>query len=560
MFGGIGARGGKKDRKQTIKNLKTKERAREQIEKEKILQQEQEKKRQRKLEETIRKEPIVPTPEKNESKEESKRVEENPPRNITIRKFGYQEEEENQKTKKVSFKEVKQEKEKNIQQEIEKEPVQKNHDLEDVITILKKLEEPIEEQEKPISLETPLPQAEILEEQIQEKRQEEKAKEKTPDFNHEDQIKVATSLKVEDKIKEEEVLELKIAEELESLLKKNRYELKNLYTELEEIEKESAYLYKVGDVEEAIEDIERLLAYLEQIKKQLEVISESYHLDDLYALDDTYFKDLIEEYKEYVKDQKIMDEKVKDLKRNEEYTSLMKKILEFEQMQLELAETLEEKKQKLEERDYELEEMQNQSLDIEKINQELESLIRDSEKYLEEIQNKVNESVEITKRTEIKMHYTMGVLARTLLLFSLLKMNPKPKANAVTAVEAMVAIDLIHKLLNPKKEKRVITEYHYQDYRSLIQNALGNIDSIFYLIQNGIREIQDLKSTLKEEWKEYEDVLPEYQELFQSMEKIEKELLEREENMNRIKENMKLQLEKNNQKVLEYEQLSTENN
>lgn len=554
MFGGIGPRGGKKDRKQTRKNIKEKSKQIKQLEKEKGLRQKKERQKQKRLEEMIRKESIPSTSEKRERKEKAVDLDETKTKNEMVQKLGVPEE---KKLIEINNIEIKPKQKKNISPLLDEKnkPVQEDDYLEDIVTILNKLEEPTKKKSEPISLEPPLPMTRNFEEEKSEKKEEEISQ-----FHYEEKDKVAINKEEKNKEKEEDILEFKIATELEGLLKKNRYELKKLYTELEELEKESTYLYKVEDIEDALDEIERLLAYLEQIKRQLEVISNSYHIDDLYALDDSYFTDLVKEYKDYIKDQKTMDQKVKDLKRNEEYTSLIKKILEFEQMQEELAQTLEEKKKELEERDYQLAEIQNQSLDIERINQDLENLIQDSEKYLEEIQNKVNESLEITKKTEIKMHYTMGVLARTLLLFSLLRMNPKPKANAVTAVETLVAIDLINKLLTPKKEKRTVTEYYYQNYRSMIENALGNMDSIFYLIRNGIIEIQELKETLKEDWKQYEDVLPEYKELFQSIEKIEKELLEREENMNRIKEDMELQLEKNNQKVLEYENLNMENN
>ncbi len=333
-----------------------------------------------------------------------------------------------------------------------------------------------------------------------------------------------------------------------------------MYTELDTIEKESELLCEIPDVEDKIEEIERLLDYLEQIKRQLELISKSYNLDEFYKLHDDYFTNLVEEYKDYIRDEQQVEDTVKDLKRNEEYTSLMKKILEFEKMQEELAENLEDKKQELEDRDKNFDELQDKYINVERMNKELESLVYESENYLKKIKERVAEAVDITTKTQYKMQSSMKIFAKTFLLFSLMRMNPRPKANAITAVEAITAISLINNLLNPKIETRKITQYQYTDYSSMIENAMSNVNEISNLIQSGIHQVQDLRYTFEKEFSEYKDLIPDYKKLLESMDKMEKELKEREDNMHHVKGEMRNQLNKNNQKVLEYERLNQGNN
>lgn len=548
MFGGIGARGGKKDLKQRIKNEKIQRKKLENLEIEQEEQKEAEKERKKREEEQIQNQRIPKTPEHLEAPVVPRKV----PEEVV--------------EKKPVVREVKKEIPKN------EENLEKKKDT-SIRTQPNILEKPVsfeptqfKEDRTPTQEEwIPIEKPKVAFEKQPIKKQQEEKQEARPITPKEEIPHPTFDIKALEEVAEsqkekEEILEFKVATELERLLKENRYQLKKLYTELDMIQKEKDSIYQVSDTEQAIEEIERLLIYLEQIKKELEVIRKSHNLDHIFELKDSYFTDLVEEYKNYVKDQQVIDDTMKDLKRSEEYTDLMKRILEFERMQEDLSLELEDKRKEFEERDANFESLQDEYLDLEKVGKEIEALISDSEKYLKEIENKVNEAVEVTKRTEIKLHYAMGVLTRALLLFSLLKMNPKPKANLVTAVETMVAVNLIHKLLTPTKEQKTITEYHYHDYQSMIVHALGDIDSIDSLVREGIHQIQDLKKTFENEFSSYETVFPEYKELIGSIEQMEKDLLEREDHMHCIKDEMKQQLNKNNEKVLEYERLSVENN
>jgi len=549
MFGGIGARGGKKDRKQTIKNLKTQKKKLKKLEREKEELEEKEKQRKKLKDSMIQNQSLPKEPEYQEIP-------------IAPRKAIAETTEKIPNTRETK-QEIIEEKTIHIEKNLEKketarkEPPISKQSIELEPTDIPK--EIVSEKETQIPIKTPKVKVEAspIEDLKKEPVQRKAPKEESPQPTFD--IKGLESISKSQK-EREEILELKIVNELERLLKENRYKLKKLYTELDMIQKEKDSIYETRDTEQAIEEIERLLVYLEQIKRELEVISKSYNLDHIFELKDSYFTDLVEEYKNYVKDQQAMDDTIKDLKRSEEYTDLMKRILEFERMQEELSLDLEDKRKEFEERDLNFESLQDEYLDLEKVSKEIESLIQDSEKYLAEIERKVSEAVEVTKRTEIKLHYAMGVLTRVLLLFALLKMNPKPKANLITAVETIVAVNLIHKLLTPTREEKTITEYHYNDYHSMITNALGDIDSIDHLVRKGIKQIQDLKKTFESEFSSYESIFPEYKDLIGSIEQMEKDLLEREENMHHIKDEMRSQLNKSNEKVLEYERLSAQNN
>ncbi len=545
MFGGIGAKGGKKDLKQTQKNfLRNKK-------KQDLSEIGQEEKQIKKKDEEILR--FRRTPVEFEDKEDL----------IETRL------EEASINKDISLQEKSVSKKENIQMDINDEelwqpqlktkephPLREEENKDSFPTLFDEFEER-ERKEKNSELQ----KREKKLERISTIQEERLPKEKDlslnlkPEFaksDEKDQKNISTK-QAEKQQGLEEFLELKITNEFERILKDSRYQLKKLYSELEEIDEKKDSFSEMQDTEEAIDEIERLLSYLERIKRQLEIIKKEYSLDHIYQLEDSYFSGLVEKYKN-----NIRKKQEKNFFPREEATSLVQKILEFEQKKESLSSFLIEKQENLKLRDDNFDQFESQYLNLERVTQELESLVEDSNDYLKKIEAKVNETVNVTKRTEIKLHYTMGVLTRGLLLFSLLRMNPKPKANAITAVEALVTTSLIRQLLNPRKEERIITEYHFEDYHSMIENAIGDVDSICNLIERGQRQVKDLKKEFEKEFKEYETVFPEYQQIQKSITAMEKMLIEREENMDYVKGEMKSQLDKNNQKVLLYERLSKE--
>lgn len=355
--------------------------------------------------------------------------------------------------------------------------------------------------------------------------------------------------------KQEKILELMVAREFETLLKNNRFELKKLSTELEFIKKEADSLYEVKTAEEAIGEIERLLDRLQKIKDELSVIEDSYDLEKVFKLGDNYFAKLFDDYKASVKEQTVIERKVSDLKKDEEYTSLIKKILEFEKLEEKLQQTLDEKKDELQNRDDKFSLMKRDFTSLEEANDKLEKIVKESEDELKAITDKVDESVDVIKRTEVRFRYTIGALAKALFLYRLLKKNPLHKANAMSAVETLATLSLIRSLLTPQEEKKRIIEYHYTNYHKLIENAISDIDFTFVLLKEGLSQVQEMKNLFEKEFSKYENLLPEYKNLFYSLYLVEKELLERQDNMERIKKEMSIQLDKNDEKVLRYENI-----
>jgi len=376
-----------------------------------------------------------------------------------------------------------------------------------------------------------------------------------PIYPPENNTKVETT---EQKKEQELFLEQKVITQLESILKEQRYQLKKLSFELEVLEKESSETYQCTEIEEYIDKMNRLLERLLKIKKELEIVLDDQKLDFIYQLDDNYLKKLVSEYKEVVSTQEVND-KMHNLKKEELYTSVMDTILLIEQKEEELAKKLEEKRKKCAIDEENLEILQDKYIDISKVAKDLENLVKEAEEKLEEVSRKVNEAVSVTTKMQIQTRHALGLLERSILLFSLFRMNPRPKANAITALEVLVATNLIKNMFKPREEVKEIKTFHYHDYQNFIESTAKDMDSISSLIDYSIHELIDVKNTFLKDFGEHLHELPIYHEFLTTIEIIEKELLEKEENMKKIKEELSLNLDKNKEKVYHYEQLNRNN-
>ncbi len=539
MFGGIGARGGKKDRKQILKNEKRKRKERIKAEEEKLVQEEKKKEKEEKGK------ILIQEKEKEEKQEENQKEKSTPsPRKHLFggkEPFEEKSRKEPEKNKEIppilpyplpipkKRKEQEPEKQQRKEQEIEKK---------------QKKEKESKEQERQ------LPKIEKEEPPILTVEEKEVFQSKPFPFKEEETIK-----KESDEEDTENALEYKVVNELERLLKNCNYELKKIYVELNVLQKESENMETIREVEDALEEIERLLTYLEQIKKQLEVISDSYNLDLIHRLHDRTFTDLVEEYKSQVKSERQIENTVSNIKRNEEYTSLMKRILVFEQMQQTLREEIERKKEEIELREEEFEKGKEAFLPIEAMKEQIDRYIKESERRLVTMTQKVQEAVRQTTKTEIRLHYSMEAIARSLLLLHMIRKNPLRNANGMAAIQTLITLNLLKQILIPEKQKIQLTEYHYTDYQDMIHQSLNDTKEINQIIESGFTQIKDLRTYIEKEFGAYKDSLPEYKDLLASMDKIEKELSERAQNMKNIQSEMERNLESNNQKVLYYKQL-----
>lgn len=356
--------------------------------------------------------------------------------------------------------------------------------------------------------------------------------------------------------KDNQLLELAINNELDTILNNKKYELNKLTIEYDILKKQTENIVKTEDLEEKEKEIKQLLIKLDEIKRQLELIINSSTFKNIYKLENRYLTNLIDEYKQSLKDNSILLEKVNSLENSNLCLTIFNELIELEKEEKKLQKELAERKKEYEIRDDTFEEWKDNYLDIENVNKSLDDLVKESENYLKDIEKKVAQAVTVTEITETKIKSSIGIIGQMLLLTVLLKNNPTKKANGIVALETLLTLNIINEILKPKE----VTEKHFIsdiiDYKNLITNALDDVENVNNLITHSLSTITELKDSYQKEFKQYQSEIPEYQKLLDQLETIEKEMLTRQDNMHKITNELSYQYDKNNQKVKKYQNLS----
>ena len=348
--------------------------------------------------------------------------------------------------------------------------------------------------------------------------------------------------------------ELKVIQELENLIKENRYQLDKLFAEYYLLEKEVDEVQYNEDAKYLSQEIEKLLDQLEQIKRELEILVDTVDLENIYELHDDYLTYLVDNYKQQVSKEMIIDQ-VQDFKHDPEYMSIMKKIILFEQARDELEEQVKEKQNELDLRDQDFEILKTECLEIEKTIPLLQRLIDEANLALEEIQTKVAETVHITENVKIRLKSSLSLMAQILLMMALLKKKPFKQSMGLMAVEGIIAANIVKELLKPKEVKEITLTSDIKNYQDEILSAINDVGSVTDLVEKSLVDIQEIHKNFEHDFSIYQD-LPEYKELLTTIITMEEELSANKEKIVFVQKEMARELEKNDQKVKRYENLA----
>lgn len=359
-----------------------------------------------------------------------------------------------------------------------------------------------------------------------------------------------------DEPSEENLLELALTNEFEVILKEHQYDLNKLVIDFNTLNDNIDEVVETDELEKMSDEIEDLVKKLEIIKKELELLTNSATFKNIYKLHDPYLTNLIDEYRNNITENKELLDTVTNLENNSLYISIVNKIIEFESEKEKFNNKLDNLYEEYEIRDENFEKWKNRYTDVESITKSLDELVKISDRKLKEIEEKVSKSVNVTEIVETKMKSSLGIIAKTILIMSLLKKNPTRQANGLTAITTLTAISLVNDLIKPKKVTTKRFETDLVDYRNMIDNTINDIHNINILISKNISEVQNLKELFEKEFKEYQYDIPEYKDFFDKLNSIEKEMYDRQNNMNKISHDLNYQYDKNNAKVKKYEHLS----
>lgn len=530
----IGARGGKKDRKITFRNLKRNKK------KEEVIEEESKKKDLKRQNGIKKQEKIIQITKEEKEKEKEELIDllEDTP---TLEKKNEKMKESISKIKKDSIEvthefnreevEKKNTQEKEIQKEIEETKIEKNLNFD---TQEKKNSDTIKKDTPPII--------------------EEKGKNTfTPTHK---ETKAVGKRKVEDKKKNEpqkeekelNFLEKQIIQVLEDDINEKKFQLKKIDSEIYTLEKNIEDTVNQEEMIELEKEIEILMKLVEKIKRQIDSLEKTF--DDKIPLTDTnnYLIYLVEEYKSRRKEEIEFGKVLKD---NQKYYSLTDTMIEIEEKQKSLNEKLQEKKDEMMIDNKRMEKLNDNVVDIEEMNDKIKSLMADSEKALEEIKIKLEEEIPITEKVDYISKTMDHTLWQLFLLMAMFKRNLSMKNNAVSTISNLVILDMIMKMTTPTITKQVSYEYGVKDYEDMIRKAASDANYLENVIDDNLDKIDSIRYTFMHNYREC-SYLESYQNALNKLNHLEENIKERKNDVAKMKKEMEYQLEKNNAKVKRY--------
>lgn len=373
-----------------------------------------------------------------------------------------------------------------------------------------------------------------------------------------------TPYEVKEEIKEEMeeaptkdyIIRSNTLDELEKMLRKNYYEIKEMEYELSILEQKEQDEITLEETERLLEELNILLRKLEQIKK--EFYQKNYEEIHKFSSNDSYIKQLIEEYKQNLYEQDTKSSSILKVKQIEEYIDMINEIIDIENRKEKVEGKLSDKKGTLEIKEKEFDKLKEEYTDIEKMNQFITSFSIEQDRMIANIESKVNASENITKtaeyKTELAINYTR-LLAATLLFASAGIIPPTRKGNFLKTGLIVASVATLASSIRTKtKESKVTTKTSFIDYSREITSGIKNIEEMNLMIDKAKLDIKFLKREFEKEFSEYASIMPEYATMISKLDSIEKELVVRSHLAKEYDQKLKDTYDKNNVKVKKLEE------
>ena len=346
----------------------------------------------------------------------------------------------------------------------------------------------------------------------------------------------------EDKKVKEKINQLKsrrIVEEYDRQLKEIRYELRNAIFEFNILVHDESEIVQKEEAERILEEISNLIAKLEEIKDKM-------NIDNYKEYDDNYIYYLIETYFEEFKNKQV----VKDIKESSFYIELSEKIQELDSKTNRFKKKVEEKKDSLENKEEQFLKLKDKYLSLDRINSQLVRFQIEQEKYLKDIQKKIASSVSMTERIEYEFHAIRRQSGRMLRFMSAHMILPGPILSRVMAASALSHMIFLNNIIRPEYSEKRYKVITVKDYSSEIKNSIEEIDNSIDLLGKTSSQIDIIIKEINTKYKDYIGVVKECDDILSNLKKMKSNISEKEFEMKKIKAAQEKELEKNNAKVL----------
>ncbi len=333
----------------------------------------------------------------------------------------------------------------------------------------------------------------------------------------------------------------KIIEVYETKLKEIRYDLRKLIFEYNAYVTESDKLYESKKAQELLDKLSDVIKKIEELKVKIRI-------ENLDKYDDNYIYTLIEKYLEEFKNNKFVSE----IKDSDLYQLIEKKLTELDTKKDKLNKKVEQRKDELVIKEVNLDKLKEKYYDYEKYNNLLLNFQYEQDKALKELKEKIDQAVTIEEKVKVEVQAMTEQSRRLMRLLAWQLFLPGVRGAKRLTTAAALYLYYLNNVINPRTKTTKYKVIKVQDYSKSIENSLKEIDNVENLLNKTSKQLDRTINNFKREYEDFLGILPECDELLYHFEKVKEQLKEKEFEIERIKKAQQKSLERNNAKVLKY--------
>lgn len=334
------------------------------------------------------------------------------------------------------------------------------------------------------------------------------------------------------------ITDKKLVSQYEEKLTETKLELKRTIYEYNVLEQKQE---KIKDKEEAND----LLYQLSIIIKKLEELKSKLKVDMTELENDTYLKDIIDNYIAEFKNKNIIPE-VKD---SELYIMVSDKLDQIIEKVDNLSKKVEDKKELLELDEDALNELKEAYYNYDNFNNQLMNFQYEQDYLLKELEQKIKESATIQEQVRYQVELMNNQSKRLLQILALPMLIPGNRSAKAIATGTAAYLYFMKNLLNPKLRRKRFRIISVTDYSKEIENNISKIEDATNMIRRSSSKLEDMIKKLEIDFKDYIDKIPECKDLLTNLNRLLEDLKEKEKELEKNKKEQEKLLETNNQKV-----------
>ena len=349
-----------------------------------------------------------------------------------------------------------------------------------------------------------------------------------------------------------ELTHLAIIEEIKEYIDDELSELNEIASKIKVLKEDSEKGILLEEQQRIQRELEQLIKRIEELRKKYDKLYGKLQIDNIKIIDNDVLeisiKDFIEDTKEGQDTSKYFDQ----IEEVTYYLDILDKLVEVDNDKDQLTKDVDEKIDLFEQRDEDFEQAQDEFIELDKINTEIDKYNAIVSKAIDELEEKLDQSVEITRRTETTTRRAVNfgrILAATYMLARSTTIPPTPRGNFIRGTLVGVAVHLLLNSTYRETTTRTITHVDYTDLKQEILSSKDLVTESLKLIGNSFDELEEIKKNFEKEFKEYANEIPEYAMLIKNIIDLEKELQRQEEKAYIYSKEIDEQLNENYEKV-----------